>query len=736
MDGLHARPPPTRRRSLRRRLQLLFTQWFALYVVIATLLVVVTVQRARQHLEQDRVLLARTIAQSADSTLDHARADLARLAADLPTDPATASELLRSHRLRERTFREALQLVDVSGRVLAGDPAQAAPPSSEGLRRAEAGPSLRVERDAAGRPTLVAIQPVPRPGARLFLVARASVFGSSLSSLLRDIAVDPGLGLYLVDGDARVVAAPDQRHLFTSIRPPETIRQRIRAKRPLVTDRAECLECGGSSGRNAPPLTVVVPLEAAPWAIVLQQSRAEAFAVIAPLRIGLVGASTVLALTGLLLSRSFSLGVIEPIRRLAKRAEGLREGRLDRPIPAEGDLEIHILGRTLDEARERLRRSLTDLRTLADELEVQVEDRTRELRSRVEDLRLLHEIASLSAREHDPAVFVPRVLEALCRRESIEAAALLYEGDDGTTRTASSPESAGTDRLFDDGPDPDGWTCWSLDHLERTEGRLAVRSTVPDPPVSTAFRLELAASLRGARLSRKTARQDSERQLLVRRLLTASEEERRRIARELHDEISQLLTLIQISLDRIGDDSEGEVRDARKWLGRTLDEVHRIVHDLRPSILDDLGLPAAVRWYAETHLAPTGLGLHIEIEDELDLDPETDIVLFRMAQEVFTNILRHAQARNVTVELYRDGPVLRLTVEDDGVGFDPGEREGGVGLVGLRERADLVGGTLKIDSAPGAGTEIRLDLPLAERRLAAHALSKESAPIDREGSPA
>jgi signal transduction histidine kinase len=198
---------------------------------------------------------------------------------------------------------------------------------------------------------------------------------------------------------------------------------------------------------------------------------------------------------------------------------------------------------------------------------------------------------------------------------------------------------------------------------------------------------------------------------LVRRLLTATEEERRRLARELHDEIAQLLTVVQLALAR-GVAAEG-VERARELLTRTQQEVHRIIHDLRPSLLDDLGLAAAVRWYADNHLAKAGIAVRVEVEEPGELPPEVEISTFRIYQEIVTNVLRHSGAEDVGIELFRDGDRLVLQVEDDGVGFDPAEKVAGVGLVGMRERAALVEGTLRVESEPGMGTLIRLEIPLA-----------------------
>jgi signal transduction histidine kinase len=204
---------------------------------------------------------------------------------------------------------------------------------------------------------------------------------------------------------------------------------------------------------------------------------------------------------------------------------------------------------------------------------------------------------------------------------------------------------------------------------------------------------------------------DQQRQVLVRRLLSATEEERRRLARELHDEISQLLTVIQLSLDRVNVDS-AEMARARSLLSRTQDEIHRIIYALRPSLLDDLGLSAAIESYAEEHLSRAGLNVSLEIEENLRARPAIEIPIFRIYQELMTNILRHAEAEHVSIELYEHDRKLILAVEDDGKGFDPDAQSSGVGLSGMRERAALVNASIRFDSEPGQGTHVVVEIPL------------------------
>jgi signal transduction histidine kinase len=208
----------------------------------------------------------------------------------------------------------------------------------------------------------------------------------------------------------------------------------------------------------------------------------------------------------------------------------------------------------------------------------------------------------------------------------------------------------------------------------------------------------------------------------LREVLEAQEGERRRVARELHDETAQGLAALALGLDRAGEVLRGggdpgpALAEARALALRTLEEIQCIVRDLRPAALDDLGLASAIRALAERELGGRGVAARVEIGDGLEagLAPEVETAVFRMVQEAIGNAGRHAQASHVLVELDLRGGEVVASVEDDGVGFEasPGARRSGFGLLGLRERAELLGGSVAITSAPGEGTRVEITLPL------------------------
>lgn len=214
-------------------------------------------------------------------------------------------------------------------------------------------------------------------------------------------------------------------------------------------------------------------------------------------------------------------------------------------------------------------------------------------------------------------------------------------------------------------------------------------------------------------------RLEHERATSTARVLLAQEEERRRIAQELHDEVGQSMTAILLVLGRAADDADQPLRDelyqAQEITRESLDEVRRLVRRLRPGVLDDLGLISALSSLTHDFATHTGLRVVRRFDADLPaLDPETELVLYRVAQESLTNAARHADARRLEVSLGPADGAVTLSIADDGRGIEAACE--GAGIRGMRERALLIGAALDITSAPGAGTRIRLTAPVPRKQ--------------------
>jgi two-component system, NarL family, sensor histidine kinase UhpB len=237
-----------------------------------------------------------------------------------------------------------------------------------------------------------------------------------------------------------------------------------------------------------------------------------------------------------------------------------------------------------------------------------------------------------------------------------------------------------------------------------TETMRSVRPLEPGRRVAISGADEEVASLAAA-FNEMLERLETERRESGRIASAAQEEERKRIARELHDEVGQVLTGVMLQLDDA---------DAREAVRRSLEDVRRIARELRPETLDDLGLLSALRALSNT-AAHNGLRVERQLDiGDLRLRPEVELAVYRVAQESLTNVMRHARASEVLVALQQVDGALRLIVRDDGGGLPAGDGQGGAGIAGMSERALHVGGRLTVASSPGGGTEVRLDIPLPE----------------------
>lgn len=248
--------------------------------------------------------------------------------------------------------------------------------------------------------------------------------------------------------------------------------------------------------------------------------------------------------------------------------------------------------------------------------------------------------------------------------------------------------------------------------------------TVEETRLLAAVGQQLGVVIENARLWDDLREKERVRGQLLEQVLQAQEEERQRIARELHDDTGQALTFLMVGLRAASETCEPTTRarleQLREIAAQTLDSVKRLARELRPPLLDDLGLPAALERYLtsyrhtfhlNTDLQMTGFGVNGR------LAPEIELTLYRIVQEALTNVAKHAQARNVSVVVERKSHSVIAIIEDDGKGFDvPAVMEAGrerqLGLYGMRERAELLGGRVQIESTPGKGTSVFVEVPI------------------------
>jgi signal transduction histidine kinase len=262
---------------------------------------------------------------------------------------------------------------------------------------------------------------------------------------------------------------------------------------------------------------------------------------------------------------------------------------------------------------------------------------------------------------------------------------------------------------------------------DRTVGVLSVRTrraegfSADDAAIAGAIASQAAVALENARLYQEVDEARQRLSVLSRRLVESQEAERRHLARELHDEIGQVLTGLKLALEAEADAASLDVAKANAGRAQHLvqdliERVRGLSLDLRPAMLDDLGLVSALVWQLDRYTAQTRIRVRLEQGLPGERFPSSiETAAYRIVQEALTNVARHARVAEATVRLWATGDRLYLQVEDAGVGFNPEAHAGQTtsGLVGMRERAALLGGDLSVDAAPGAGVRVTAEFPLS-----------------------
>ena len=272
-----------------------------------------------------------------------------------------------------------------------------------------------------------------------------------------------------------------------------------------------------------------------------------------------------------------------------------------------------------------------------------------------------------------------------------------------------------------------------LKSKERVVGVLIIGSHAPrtfspeEVQLLTALGHQLGIAIENAQLYQEVQFREQARAELLRQFIRVQEDERRRVARELHDVTSQALATLAVrveTLNSIARSAPAEMDtlldEIRSLLSSTSREVHSLIYDLRPSLLDDLGLPAAIRSCAHNLLETAGVEVHVELAGaERRLPSEMEIAVFRITQEAITNVSSHSKAESTYVSLeFKDKSVV-VQVEDDGIGFNllevlsSAHARQSMGLLGMKERAELLGGVLNIYTQPGKGTRVVIEIPFS-----------------------
>lgn len=601
------------------------------------------------------------------------------------------------------------------------------------------------------------------------------VTSTGLVGIIQPVRVGKSGYSQIVDGNGIVVASGRQQDILRESDHGNFLAALIKEKRTSMGTCHGCHESAPSPQREN-EVMAFAPLSSASWGITIRQSEAEALAPTEQLRRQFLIFSLAMTLLSLLLAWAIAQSVVRPARMLTAAAERIAAGDLTEAIRPIGDDEIGMLARTFDDMRARLKGSLEKIQQWNRELESRVQARTRELKESQEqlvqrnrELSMLNAIASAVSQSLKLDTILESALDQVVDFMGAEVGILtLYADGDGqgeksVYRGCSAEVAAVAARM---GPCRHQWTtgerceqhtgpcllresllevypaltaedlksisCVHLCSKGKALGNLCVATRgshqfgTTDAALLASVAHQIAVAVENATLYRELERKEALRGELLRKVISAQEEERKRIARELHDDTSQALAALAVALETASvapaqdaEEVKARIEGIKPLAVRTLEEIRKLTLDLRPTVLDDLGLIPAIRWYAENRLKPQGVKVQLETAGiERRLPPELETALFRVAQEAVANIARHAEAENVVISLSFSQSSVVIEVEDDGKGFDLAavsrtvDKGRGLGLMGMQERVALFSGSLTIETSPGSGTQLRIEVPL------------------------
>ena len=793
--------------GLRGKMSALVTVGLTGLITIFAFIGITTVRQATQQLLGEHVLRARILAESLDSNLGQVSGLLTILSSEIDMHSPTAN-LQEWRSVIEEDFPsvQGIYLFDNRGRVMAGT---AEAPNIDWTQV----PAVQPGKDNLTRS--ISINGMPRPFALIVVrvfEADSRLPSGSLAAILDlsnpDIFLaNTSLGLehngtfQILGGDGRVlVSTPPDRTLTADTIAKITTELFVEGQ-PTVES---CLGCTGEEMNETGTVIAFAPLKQAPWGVVIWHDTAQLFARVRQLGVQTIALSVLTMIGAAFLVILTTRSVIEPVQLLTDATRQISEGQFDASTlkSVEKTLaeslenkrsrrrdEIGILSGSFLAMCTKLQLSMEEIQSLNRELDARVQARTLQLATlnavaftlsqslKLPEIldRALDEVLGLTGIDV-VAIFLldttRRELRLMAFRGLSENAARtayrvgLLDGSCGGVielgRTVVVPDISqvrgrGAESLRREG-------VTAVVHVPLMNKGVALGSMClgtqnnttfdeQEQKLLTAVGHQIAIAIENAHLYAEVQHKERLRGELFQKALMAQEDERKRIARELHDEISQSLTALLYEAEAGLEVSSGSRVETRlqsicDLTQHTLDNVHDLIFDLRPSMLDQLGLIPAVRWMAQARLEPRGVRVEVTARshtgapgngpDEPRMSPDIETALYRVIQEAINNIARHAAARNVEIRIELEEDTASVGIRDDGIGFDLTElspsmikgldgQDGrpstdardarGLGLSGMQERIEMLGGELEIHTAPGSGTRIFIRVPLQERSL-------------------
>jgi nitrate/nitrite-specific signal transduction histidine kinase len=777
-----------KRLGLQRRIMLYVTGGLIVVMAAYSAVSLKAVGESTKQVFRERLMLADTAAREIDGQLSDLQLELSNLddtvtAAQAGNDTDKVAAALQS--LRQDWAADgycgvscAVTVLSPQGEIIASDPIQAGAPTAD----ASIAPSFRAAIDTHRPVVSDSLSREATGHGRLVLAAPVMVSDEVVAVLLGELDLEKvsdrfaaglgvprsGYGLELIDENGVALAATNPEQLWVpSIHFPLV-------KGLLANRQAGTTTHSMPAGETEPShIVAFAPLVNAPWSIILEEPRDVALALPRALQDELLVFGGLVLLSGLVLAWLTTGAVVRPVNALIDATQQIARGDLDHPLDLAADDEVGRLARSFDEMRLELKQSREEIARWNWELEARVRQRTRELSALVKssqalaetlDLDILFETLIQETRavvpsaegivfflfEHERDLLTPRSSFGL---DAADFPHLGFHKGEGIAGSAfAAPSAIRLDVAEQVRAAQANLSRENAASFQRATGGRPVKSALGAPIVSEGSRLgalvlynfsreeafsgndvtmleafanQAAAAIENARLYASLQQKEAARAALLDQTIRAQEEERARVAREIHDELGQLLTRLSIDLKMCESQiAAAEPQRAAQTLSetqtlvwQTIEQAHRLILELRPTLLDELGLEAALREELKTRLEPLGVTPRLRADGLAGrLPPMVEITVFRVVQEAISNIAQHAHAQHVELSLHV-ADELRLRIEDDGVGIagdwrtsTDGHRP--LGLLGMQERAALVGGVLRIESRAPRGTRVTLVVPL------------------------
>lgn len=786
--------------GLRAKMSALVTVGLLGLIAIFGFIAVSNARQTTQQLLNEHVLRARILSESLDSSLSHVAGVLTILSSQIDMDnPHTSLE--KWNVIFEEDFNpvQGVYLLDSKNNLLE---------STENAPDINWDQVPLTQKLSSNSARIILTEGLPRPYALVAVPVRhpESEQLEGVLTVILDLS-DPDIfissGSFELEHSGTLQVLNDHGQVLISTHPERTLTKETLEKitDQLFTEDPTFEACLGCATNDLDTGTVIAfaSLAEAPWGVLIWHESQELFA---PVRViafqtAVLGLLAILGALGLVVVTTSS--VITPVQTLTDAIQKIGEMQFDTPALKSIECtlsttlarkthrrrdEIGALANSFITMCTRLQQSMDEIQSWNRELDARVQARTQELSIlnavalTVNQSLNLEEILNLALDEVVKltgidviAIFLQdstlgKLELKAFRGLSQKSARLAYQvgmldGSCGgvlelgktiivpdiSSHRGKGAKSLQREKITSLLHVPIMTKGWALGSM-CVGTRASAQFNDEEQKLLEAIGNQIAIAVENARLYADVQRKERVRGKLFKKALAAQEDERKRIARELHDEVSQSLTaLLYDAEDGLELDQLPAIKKRLQSIcdltQHTLNGIHKLMFDLRPSMLDQLGLIPALRWLAETRLEPKGMRVNVITDSNPDLinadddphrlSPEIETALYRVVQEAVNNIARHAAARTVEIGLFLNDGHASVSITDDGIGFDLtelsmeaiqdidsqdfqfSEDARGLGLLGMQERIELLGGDLEIDTYPGNGTKIQIRVPIQER---------------------